>query len=59
MNDQLIQNMRERVERCRRLAKSCTDEKTAAILMQMAEEGEADIARTLAGDDAEPHPEQS
>jgi len=37
--------MRERVERCRRLAATITDSRAAAILTQMADEGEADIAR--------------
>lgn len=37
--------MRARVEQCRRLANMITDEKAAAVLRQMAEQGEADIAR--------------
>lgn len=48
MDDQLIKNMRSRVERCRRLAKDTTDEQVARTLLLMAEEGEADIARLLA-----------
>lgn len=47
-DEQLIKNMRSRVERCRRLAKGCTDLEVARTLMGMADEGEADIARLLA-----------
>jgi hypothetical protein len=39
-----IANMRNRMARCRRLAKSINDIRTAAILRQMADEIEADIA---------------
>ena len=45
MPSDLISHMRERVERCRRLAEMITDERAAAILRQMAEDGEADIER--------------
>jgi hypothetical protein len=45
MDDDIIANMQSRVDRCRRLAKDCTDERVAETLRQMAEEGEADIAR--------------
>ena len=41
----LIQKMRGRVEQCRRLARSTTDDHTAKVLNQMADEGEADIKR--------------
>jgi hypothetical protein len=44
---ELIAKMRSRVERCARLAQSTTDDRAAAILRTMAEEGEADIARLL------------
>jgi hypothetical protein len=44
MSKETIANMRSRVERCRRLAKSINDIRTAAILRQMADEIEADIA---------------
>ena len=37
--------MRARVAQCRRLAGSITDARAAAILRQMADEGDADIAR--------------
>ncbi len=46
--DELIRKMRGRVEQCRRLARSTTDQQTADILNKMADEGEADIARLLA-----------
>jgi hypothetical protein len=42
-------NLRARVERCRRLAATTTDERAAAILRQMADEGEADLKRIEAG----------
>ena len=44
---ELITKMRGRVEQCRRLARSTTDTRTAEILNQMADEGEADIKRLL------------
>jgi len=46
--DELIGKMRARVEKCRRLARSCLDTQTADALNQMADEGEADINRLLA-----------
>lgn len=48
VDNETIAKMASRVEQCRRLAKSTTDENTARILLQMAQEGEADIARMLA-----------
>lgn len=45
--DGLLEKMRGRVEQCRRLAMSTTDEHTAKILNEMADEGEADIKRLL------------
>jgi DNA-binding ferritin-like protein len=45
MDDRTIANMRSRVARCRQLADSTTDPRTATILRQMADEGEADIWR--------------
>jgi len=47
-NDELIAKMRGRVEQCRRLARSTTDEQTCKVLNEMADEGEADIKRLLA-----------
>lgn len=49
MDLQTIANMRSRVARCRQLADSTTDPRTADILRQMADEGEADIRRIEAG----------
>jgi len=46
--DELIAKMRSRVSRCRQLADSTSDPRTATILHSMADEGEADIARLLA-----------
>jgi hypothetical protein len=43
--DDVIANIRARIAQCRRLADLITDERTAAILRQMAEEGEADVRR--------------
>lgn len=45
MSDDVIANIRARVAQCRRLAEMITDEQAAAILRQMAEEGERDIRR--------------
>lgn len=45
MDEDVVANIRSRVERCRRLAASTTDRQVAAVLSQMAEEGEADLAK--------------
>lgn len=45
--NELVAKMRQRVDQCRRLARDTTDERTAKILNQIADEGEADIARLL------------
>jgi hypothetical protein len=45
MDEDVIANIRSRVERCRRLAASTTDRQTAAVLLQMAAEGDADLLR--------------
>jgi hypothetical protein len=42
---QVIAHMRSRVEQCRRLAAALTDKRACEALLQMAEEGEADIRR--------------
>jgi hypothetical protein len=44
MPDDVIANIRARVAQCRRLAAMTTDKKTEAILLQMAAEGEIDVA---------------
>jgi len=48
MSDDLIKKMLGRINQCRRLAASTTDDKTAKILLQMADEGEADVRRLMA-----------
>ena len=45
MSEEVIAKMRARVEQCRRLAGTTNDTRVAEILRQMAEEGEADIAK--------------
>jgi hypothetical protein len=45
MDEATLASMRARVAQCRRLADTITDARAAAILRQMADEGEADIAR--------------
>ena len=45
MNEDVIENIRSRMERCRRLASMITDKKAIEVLEQMAREAEADIAR--------------
>ena len=42
---EVIANMKARASQCRRLADAMTDRATAAVLIKMAEEAEADIAR--------------
>lgn len=44
-NPPVVENMRARAAQCRRLAKAITDQHAAAVLVKMAEEVEADIAR--------------
>ena len=45
MDERTILNMRSRVEMCRSLARSTSDQARAKTLLQMAAEGEADIKR--------------
>lgn len=52
MNDQVIRNMRARIEKCRRLAKNINDPRTTEALQRMADEAEADLARLEADDRA-------
>lgn len=47
---ELITKMRERVARCKRLARATGDDRITTELLAMAKEGEADIARLLAED---------
>lgn len=44
-DDELVKKMRARIAQARRLAKSISDPRTAKILNDMADEGEADIQR--------------
>ena len=46
---ELILNIRERVERARRLASYINDPRTTAALLEMAAEGEADLRRLEEG----------
>lgn len=48
MNEDVIEHIRSRVERCRRLAAMITDKRAVDVLLQMAQEGDADIARLQA-----------
>jgi hypothetical protein len=45
MNEDVLSTMRVRAALCRRLASSTSDERTAGILSQMAQECERDISR--------------
>ena len=56
MDEERINTIRERVERCHRLAAWTTDPRTAEALLELAEEGEADLRRLLseAGSKGEP-----
>lgn len=49
---EVIARMRGRVEQCRRLAAALTDRRACDALLQMAEEGEADIRRLEASNAA-------
>ena len=51
MSDDVIANIRARIDKCRKLADMITDERAAAILRQMAEDGETDIKRLEAEQD--------
>jgi hypothetical protein len=48
MSDDPLDGMRARIAQCRRLAASTTDARTRDVLIQMAEEGEADLKRLMA-----------
>ena len=48
MSDDPLDHMRARIERCRRLAKYINDPRTTKALIEMAEEGERDLARLIA-----------
>jgi hypothetical protein len=59
MNEQLIAHMRARIEQCRRLASMISNENAREILLQMAEEGEADVERLQAGEELSIKPSQA
>ena len=44
MTDDPLLHMRERIERCRRLAKYVNDPRTTKALLEMVEQGEIDLA---------------
>ena len=44
-DSEVVDNMRARAAQCRRLAGALTDRTAAAVLLKMAEDVEADIAR--------------
>ena len=48
MSEDPLDHMRERIERCRRLAKYVNDPRTTEALLEMAEQGEIDLARLIA-----------
>lgn len=52
MNDDVIAHMRDRVRRVRRIAELAHDPEMIAMLLKLAEEGEADIKRLEAERDA-------
>jgi hypothetical protein len=54
-DQQVIANMRARADQCRRLADAVTDRRASEVLIKMAEEVEADIAR-LEGEMHNPMP---
>ena len=45
MNEDVIANIRSRIERCKRLASMITDKRAIEVLLEMVEEGERDIER--------------
>ena len=59
MSDDPLDHMRERIERCRRLAKYVNDQRTNEALREMAEQGEIDLARLIAEREARANREPS
>ena len=55
MSEDLKRNMRARIAQCRRLAQFINDPRTTEALLQMADEGEADLAK-LEADEASDDP---
>jgi hypothetical protein len=56
MDEQTISNMRLRSRTCRRLADAQTDDEVAATLRKMADDIDADIARTAHDGNPQPMP---
>jgi len=56
MSDDVIAHMRARIDQCRRLADMISNEEARRILLQMAEDGEADIQRLGAEQQAQQPP---
>jgi hypothetical protein len=48
MSDDPLDHMQARIDRCRRLARYINDPRTTEALLEMAEEGEKDLARLRA-----------
>ena len=59
MSEDPLDHMRERIERCRRLAKYVNDQRTNEALREMAEQGEIDLARLIAEREARANREPS
>ena len=55
VDGETIKNIKGRIAQCRRLAAFTTDQRVAAILLQMAEEAEADLRRIGVESANEPH----
>jgi hypothetical protein len=50
--DDPLDHMRQRIEMCRRLAKTINDAEAARVLREMADQGEIDLKKLLAERDA-------
>ena len=58
VDGETISNIKDRIAQCRRLAEFTTDQRVATILLQMAEEAEADLRRIVA-ETAEERPQMT
>ena len=47
MSDDPLDHMRERIEKCRRLARYINDPRTTEALLEMAAQGEKDLAQLI------------
>lgn len=45
MDEETLRHIRDRIERCRRLARQTTDDLARQALLDLADEGEADLRR--------------